>query len=89
VVAKFKMSKNNENQAVKNQLKNMTLNVRIKCYKFLNVGNNLKISKKHKKWALIKKHGFSAFTHGFAAAQRTRIPRLHAVSYLIFLWVNF
>jgi hypothetical protein len=30
-------------------------------------------------WALIKKRGFSAFTHGFAAAQRTWIPRLHAV----------
>jgi hypothetical protein len=33
---------------------------------------------------LIKKHGFSAFTRGFAAAQHTRIPRLHVVFYLIF-----
>jgi hypothetical protein len=32
-----------------------------------------------KKWALIKKRGFSAFTRGFAAAQRTRFPRLYAV----------
>jgi hypothetical protein len=33
---------------------------------------------------LIKKHSFSAFTRGFAAAQHTQIPRLQAVLYLIF-----
>jgi hypothetical protein len=29
------------------------------------------------------------FSHGFAAAQHTRIPRLHAVSYLILYGLFF
>jgi hypothetical protein len=38
---------------------------------------------------LIKKHGFSAFTRGFAAAQRTRFPRVQAALYLIFYTLFF
>jgi hypothetical protein len=47
------------------------------------------LKKINKKRALIKKRGKTAFTRGFAAAQRTRFPRVHAVFVFNFLHIIF